>query len=1097
MKKSTQKFLDLGKNPSFENLFKLTTENGEKIAAEYLENGKIQTWTYLQLADITEKIATRLQNWIGIENQGRFVGLHLDNFPLWSCLFWGILKAGYNPVLLDFRATSDTLNHLLQTSQAIAILSQDAKPSSHDIFVFRKEQILQDILQVYPQYQQNWGKYVAFCTSGTTTNSKAYIYDEKTFVTNVAMGWRNYEQTPIVMQDGAKVLAFLPFYHIFGLVAINIDPSLCGLTLVYLKDRSPSTFIEVCQQQKITDVYAVPLLWTNLANKILAKVQEQPKLKQWIFYFLCQLSLFIQYFMPISGHKIAMKFFFAKIHKNLLGINIKGCLTGGAHISPKTLRLLISLGFPMFSGFGMTEAGIICAGIGLDIKERLNSSVGPFFPGLEAKLVPLENNTKIGHLLLRGDTLHSGRLENGKILPPLRDQEGWMETGDLAKFDRNKNVYILGRCKDTIIKETGENIYPDEIEDYFRNLPGVQEFCILGVGETSDKEKITLVLSLKETNPTPEFSQNLANAIIKSNQRLPFFKQIDQVFISKNALPTTTTLKPQRQKLKKLLQENSWPYTEFYWRTAKSQKEAAIINNTSKENENISIQQKEKIYSEVRIAFAQILNCPVTNIPDTSHFIHDLGGDSLKAIELAAILEKKLGIFISDTMLAESTNVIELGDRIYQQLYSTTSSKTESITKEKRHPVVCFEDSQDYQKFHHHIEMVGELNPYFVHHDSVVRDTSIVEEKEVINLASYNYLGISGHPEVIQAVQEAVAKYGTSASGSRLLTGEKTLYRNLEREIAAWKNCEDAIVLVSGHATNVTFVGNFCGENDLILYDAFSHNSIDQGCRLSKAESKAFPHNDFQTLENILKQNRDYYEKVLIVVEGVYSMDGDIAPIPEFVAIKKRYGAFLMVDEAHSACVLGKTGKGVDEHFNLLPDDIDIRMGTLSKGLGSCGGYLAGKKCLIDYLRYYLPGFVYSVGITPGNAAAVIAALKVIKNDSSMVQRLHENIDFFVKEAHNRNLNTCLAGSTAIIPIMVGQEDAAFLLSKRLQGYGIFVPPAVYPAVPRGKARLRFCVISEHKPHQIIKALDTLIEIAKKENINLPIYIPSAQATSA
>ena len=193
-----------------------------------------------------------------------------------------------------------------------------------------------------------------------------------------------------------------------------------------------------------------------------------------------------------------------------------------------------------------------------------------------------------------------------------------------------------------------------------------------------------------------------------------------------------------------------------------------------------------------------------------------------------------------------------------------------------------------------------------------------------------------------------------------------------------------------------------------------------------------------------------------------------------------------MVDEAHSACVLGKTGGGVDEYFHLEQNDIDIKMGTLSKGLGACGGYLAGKRSLIEYLRYNLPGFVFSVGISPPLAAACLEAIRLLRNDPSIIERLHENIDTFVNEAHARNMNTCLAGESAIIPILIGGDEEAFMLSNLMSERGVFVPPAVYPAVPRGKARLRFCVNSEHTKEEIIEALDTLLEICKENGIALP-----------
>jgi 8-amino-7-oxononanoate synthase len=360
-----------------------------------------------------------------------------------------------------------------------------------------------------------------------------------------------------------------------------------------------------------------------------------------------------------------------------------------------------------------------------------------------------------------------------------------------------------------------------------------------------------------------------------------------------------------------------------------------------------------------------------------------------------------------------------------------------------------------------------------------------MDGRTVLNFGSYNYVGMSGRPETVKAAQEAAAKYGTSASGSRLLGGEKPIHRELEKAIAEWKHAEDAVVLVGGHSTNVTVVGNFCGKNDLILYDALAHNSINEGCRLSDAQSRPFPHNDYEALEKILASQRQYYEKVLIVIEGAYSMDGDVAPVPEFVRLKKKYGCFLMVDEAHSACVLGKTGGGVDEHFGLSGYDVDIKMGTLSKGLGTCGGYIAGRRCIVEYLRYNLPGFVFSVGMSPPLAAASLEAVRLLQNEPEIMEALHRNIKLFADEAKAYGFDICLAGETAILPVMVGKDEDAFLLSTVLGEKGVFVPPAVYPAVPKNKARLRFCVISEHKPEQIKTALRILDETAKELGIDL------------
>jgi 8-amino-7-oxononanoate synthase len=404
-------------------------------------------------------------------------------------------------------------------------------------------------------------------------------------------------------------------------------------------------------------------------------------------------------------------------------------------------------------------------------------------------------------------------------------------------------------------------------------------------------------------------------------------------------------------------------------------------------------------------------------------------------------------------------------------------NQTQQSTTSKR-KITSFEETSEHTQFAHRIEGVAKLgsNPYFVCHDRPLRDVSIVDGRRVLNFGSYNYLGMSGHPEVSAAAKLAIDRYGTSASGSRILAGEKPIYQELEREIARWKKSEDALVLAAGNLTNTTCVGNFCNAEDAIFYDVLSHSSIDQGCRLSCAYTKRFPHNDFQALGRLLQRTRDQYEKVLIVVEGVYSMDGDLAPIPEFVALKHKYGCFLLVDEAHSSGVIGRTGGGVDEHFGLAPTDIDIKVGTLSKAAGSIGGYIAGTRNLVSYFRYNLPGFLFAAGISPPSAGAALAAIRLLRRDPSIVARLHDNVAFFIAESRKRQFDTCGASLSPIVPILIGKDEDAFVISNLMLKKGVFVPTAAYPAVPRNKARLRFNVISEHSRAQILEALDCLAE---------------------
>lgn len=400
-------------------------------------------------------------------------------------------------------------------------------------------------------------------------------------------------------------------------------------------------------------------------------------------------------------------------------------------------------------------------------------------------------------------------------------------------------------------------------------------------------------------------------------------------------------------------------------------------------------------------------------------------------------------------------------------------------------PISKFEDATEFIRFEQRLEQVKDIDiPYFLCHNSPLCDVSLMENNTVLNFGSNNYLGMSGRREVSEASKRAIDVYGTSSSGSRVLVAEKKLYLELEKEIAEWKQADAAVVFPAGNLTNTTFVGNFCNEKDAIFYDVLSHSSIEQGCRMSKAFIKRFPHNNYRELEKLLIKHRNKFEKVLIVIEGAYSMDGDIAPVPEFVRLKKEYNGFLMVDEAHSDGVIGENGGGVSEYFKLQPDDIDIKMGTLSKAIGSLGGYIAGSSSLVNYLKYNLPGFVFSSAMSPSNAAAALEAIKCIRRDSSVVKQLQKNIKLFIAEAQRRGYHTCLAKETSIVPILIGKDRDAYAASKAMISRGVFVPPVVYPAVSRNQSRLRFNVISEHKPEQIMQALDTLDNVLEELKIN-------------
>ncbi len=377
---------------------------------------------------------------------------------------------------------------------------------------------------------------------------------------------------------------------------------------------------------------------------------------------------------------------------------------------------------------------------------------------------------------------------------------------------------------------------------------------------------------------------------------------------------------------------------------------------------------------------------------------------------------------------------------------------------------------------------LGLQNPFFKLHEGAASDHTRIGGKTYINYSSYNYLGMSGDPEVNAAAKEAIDRYGTSVSASRLVSGERPIHRELELEIARLYGVDDAVTFVSGHATNVSTIGHLFGPRDLVLHDELIHNSVLQGIQLSGARRLPFPHNDWSTLDNLLDEQRHQFERVLIVLEGIYSMDGDYPDLPRFVEIKRRHRCFLMVDEAHSLGVMGARGHGIREHFGLDGSDVDIWMGTLSKTLAGCGGYIAGETALVEHLKFLAPGFLYSVGMPPSVAAASLAALKRMQQVPERVQALQARGRFFLECARAAGIDTGTSQGLAVIPAIIGSSLKATRLSALMFDHGINVQPILYPAVPERSARLRFFISCSHTEAQIQQTVDQLSQLLRTAN---------------
>jgi 8-amino-7-oxononanoate synthase len=365
----------------------------------------------------------------------------------------------------------------------------------------------------------------------------------------------------------------------------------------------------------------------------------------------------------------------------------------------------------------------------------------------------------------------------------------------------------------------------------------------------------------------------------------------------------------------------------------------------------------------------------------------------------------------------------------------------------------------------------GIMEPYFQCHDGLAKDVTSIRGETYLNFSTYDYLGLNGCDRLNKVACEAIEKYGTSASASRIVSGERPPHRQLERLLAEFYQVEDCLVFVSGHATNIWTISQLLNRNDLILYDALSHNSIIHGAKMSGATRFSYPHNDYDALEKTLMESRAAHKRAIIVTEGLFSMDGDLPDLPRLVELKKRFKCFLMVDEAHSLGVVGKTGHGVAEHFGIESGEVDIWMGTLSKSLCGCGGYIAGKKPMVEYLKYTAPGFVYSVGMPPALAATSAEALKILMEEPERPARIQRLGRCFLDEAHRLGLDTGFGQGFAVMPLVVGNSLVAGLLSSAMLRCKVNVLPIIYPAVEDSAARLRFFLSHSHSEEQIREAL--------------------------
>src|SRR5499427_2281939 len=358
--------------------------------------------------------------------------------------------------------------------------------------------------------------------------------------------------------------------------------------------------------------------------------------------------------------------------------------------------------------------------------------------------------------------------------------------------------------------------------------------------------------------------------------------------------------------------------------------------------------------------------------------------------------------------------------------------------------------------------------------------------KKVINLASNNYLGLTTHPKLREAALEATRKYGVGSGAVRTIAGTMKIHMELEEKIARFKNVEACVVFQSGFTANAGTVSAILGKDDFIISDQLNHASIIDGARLSRARILVFNHKDMTHAEEQLASVKDQPGRKLLITDGVFSMDGDLGPLPGLCELAEKYGAIMMVDDAHASGVLGKAGRGTVDHFS-VHGRVDIQVGTLSKAIGALGGYVCGTRDLIDFLYHRARPFLFSTSHPPSVAATCIAAFEMLESEPERIERLWENTRYFKEQLTSAGFDTggrtTPASETPITPIIVGEGRKAMEFSKALFDAGVMATGIAFPTVPEGKARIRTIMTSEHSREQIDQALETLVSVARKMSI--------------
>jgi 8-amino-7-oxononanoate synthase len=935
-------------------------------------------------------------------------------------------------------------------------------------------------------------------TSGSTGHPKGVMLAHSNLLHNSAMISYVCEHT----RSGSGVF-WLPSYHDMGLIGGILQPMYFGRPNILMSPmaflQKPFRWLQAISHYRCTISGGPNFAYDLCVEKITREQRDTLDLSSWTVAFNGAepirpdtIDKFSEYFAPCGFCRETFFPCYGLAEATLL-------VSGGFKSSPPVVR--------WFDAEAL-EQNLVVDAIPDEPGARELVGSGGNLLDQRAIIVDPETETeappgRVGEIWVSGPSVAQGYWNNPQeteytFYARLKDSPSgtFLRTGDLGFF-QDGELFVTGRLKDLIIIR-GRNHYPQDIEWTVETAhPRLRQDAGAAFSvEVEGRERLVIVHEVDRRG-----NGDLAEVTRAIRTRVAAEHDVAVeavILLQTGSIPKTTSGKIQRHACRAAFLEDSLSSVTAWisWKSAAAQAPAApttgrvpgvaafapangavapritaspaVVRLEHPTTTDIVLQHVRKIGKE-RAAGLTL---------DAS--IVELGLDSLERMEIVASLEEHYGGRFPEHVLNAMETCREVIDAVDAFLVQGKAIPVVTRTREEITPdlyqIDKFPEVLKLRETSQAFAAVGIANPFFTVHQSVTNDRTIISGREYTNFSSYNYLGLSGDPRVSAAAKEAIDQYGTSVSASRLVSGEKTIHQDLEQAIADLLGTESAVVFVGGHATNESTIGHLLGPDDLIVHDALAHNSIVQGARLSGARRRPFPHNDWRALDEILSSQRNRHRRVLIAIEGVYSMDGDVADLPGFIDVKRRHRALLFVDEAHSLGVLGMHGRGISEHFGVNPRDVDLWMGTLSKALGSCGGYIAGNQTLVEYLKYTAPGFVFSVGMSPPNAGAALAAIRILEEEPDRVAALAERSRHFLQLARKRGLNTGLSHHTAIVPIILGSSRKCLLLSRALFEKGINVQPILYPAVEESATRLRFFLTSTHTEEQIRSAVESMAE---------------------